>query len=174
MSVYIVSNGCKLTFSPNGELDCHSFREIYTFRNSGKRNYCAINVGIEIQAMSDIKQFKDLCLQGQIKRYPWGLGHFSVFWPFQCWYTRFGELTAINNIGRTRRWTRAQLFEGWLVLDLGLNLTRFCYYFLRLFTLTVPCVLNWLPHFIYPNFSVLFFIQQTSFLFKVLGLEIFH
>ena len=31
------------------------------------------------------------------------LGYFSVFLPSQCWCARFGELTAINNIGRTRR-----------------------------------------------------------------------
>ena len=27
--------------------------------------------------------------------------------PSQCWYTEFGELTAINKIGRTRRWARS-------------------------------------------------------------------
>ena len=128
MFVYIVSNKCKLTFSLNGELDCHSLCEIYTFRNSGKRNYCAINVGINV---GDIKRFKDLRLQGQIKRYPRGLGHFAVFWPFQCWCTRCGELTGINNIGRTRRWTRAQLFEGRLALDLGLNLTQVSFSFVQ-------------------------------------------
>ena len=31
----------------------------------------------------------------------------AVFLPSQCWYTRFGELTAINKIGRTRRWARS-------------------------------------------------------------------
>ena len=31
------------------------------------------------------------------------LGHFAVFLPSQCWCARFGELTAINNIGRRRR-----------------------------------------------------------------------
>ena len=29
------------------------------------------------------------------------LGHKTVFLPFQCWCARFGELTAIHNIGRT-------------------------------------------------------------------------
>ena len=31
------------------------------------------------------------------------LGHFSVSSPSQCWCTRFGELSAINNIPRTGR-----------------------------------------------------------------------
>ena len=31
----------------------------------------------------------------------------AVFLPSQCWYTRFGELTVINKIGRTRRWARS-------------------------------------------------------------------
>ena len=31
----------------------------------------------------------------------------AVFLPSQCWYTRFGKLTAINKIGRTRRWARS-------------------------------------------------------------------
>ena len=29
------------------------------------------------------------------------LGHKTVFLPSQCWCARFGELTAIHNIGRT-------------------------------------------------------------------------
>ena len=38
----------------------------------------------------------------------WGSGSaIAVFLPSQCWYTRFGELTAINKIGRTRRWARS-------------------------------------------------------------------
>ena len=36
------------------------------------------------------------------------LAHFAVFLPSQCWCARFGELTAINNIGRTRRQTRSK------------------------------------------------------------------
>ena len=36
------------------------------------------------------------------------LGHLTVFLPFQCWCARFGELNAINNIGRTRRRTRSK------------------------------------------------------------------
>ena len=36
------------------------------------------------------------------------LGHFAVFLPFQCWRAKFGELTAITNIGRTRRRTRTE------------------------------------------------------------------
>ena len=35
-------------------------------------------------------------------------GHFAVVLPTQCWCTRFGELTAINNIGRTRRRARSE------------------------------------------------------------------
>ena len=31
----------------------------------------------------------------------------AVFLPSQCWYTRFGDLTAINKIGSTRRWARS-------------------------------------------------------------------
>ena len=42
---------------------------------------------------------KSIKLQSQLKL----LGHFAVFLPPQCWCARFGELTAINNIGRTRR-----------------------------------------------------------------------
>ena len=44
----------------------------YTFSSSDNRNYYAINVGIEVQAMYDIKGVKNLCLQGQIKRYTQG------------------------------------------------------------------------------------------------------
>ena len=36
------------------------------------------------------------------------LGHFTVFLPSQCWCARFGELIAINNIGRTRRRARSE------------------------------------------------------------------
>ena len=36
------------------------------------------------------------------------LGHFAVFLPSQCWRARFGELTAIINIGRTRRRARSK------------------------------------------------------------------
>ena len=36
------------------------------------------------------------------------LGRFAVFLPSQCWRARFGELTAINNIGRTRRRARSR------------------------------------------------------------------
>ena len=39
------------------------------------------------------------------------LGHFAVVLPTQCWCTRFGELTAINNIGRTRRRARSEKKE---------------------------------------------------------------
>ena len=42
---------------------------------------------------------KSIKLQSQLKL----LGHFAVFLPLQCWCARFGELTVINNIGRTRR-----------------------------------------------------------------------
>ena len=42
---------------------------------------------------------KSIKVQSQLKM----LGHFAVFLPSQCWCTRFGELTEINNIGRTRR-----------------------------------------------------------------------
>ena len=42
---------------------------------------------------------KSIKLQSQLKL----LGHFAVFLPSQCWCARFGELTVINNIGRTRR-----------------------------------------------------------------------
>ena len=40
-------------------------------------------------------------------------GRFAVFLPSQCWYARFGELTAINNIGRTRRRARSRNSVGW-------------------------------------------------------------
>ena len=36
------------------------------------------------------------------------LERFAVFLPSQCWCVRLGELTAINNIGRTRRWARTE------------------------------------------------------------------
>ena len=37
------------------------------------------------------------------------LGRFAVFFlPSQCWCARCGELTAINNIGRTRRLARSR------------------------------------------------------------------
>ena len=36
------------------------------------------------------------------------LGHFAVFLPFQIWCGRFGQLTAINNIGKTRRRARRE------------------------------------------------------------------
>ena len=39
------------------------------------------------------------------------LGHFAVVLPTQCWCTRFGELTAINNVGRTRRRARSEKKE---------------------------------------------------------------
>ena len=42
------------------------------------------------------------------------LGHFAVFLPSQCWCARFGDLTAINNIGRTRRWARSKKKQGWV------------------------------------------------------------
>ena len=57
-------------------------------------------------------------------------GRFAVFFPSQCWCARFGELTAITNIGRTRRRARStkqcwvegcQLFlsetEAWIALS---------------------------------------------------------
>ena len=39
--------------------------------------------------------------------------HFTVFLPSQCWCARFGELTAINNIGRTRRRARSRKSVEW-------------------------------------------------------------
>ena len=42
---------------------------------------------------------KSIKLQSQLKL----LGHLAVFLPSQCCCARFGELTVINNIGRTRR-----------------------------------------------------------------------
>ena len=36
------------------------------------------------------------------------LGHLTVFLPSQCWCATFGELTAMNNIGRTRRRARSK------------------------------------------------------------------
>ena len=36
------------------------------------------------------------------------LGHFAVFLPSQCCCARFGELTTIINIGRTRRRARSE------------------------------------------------------------------
>ena len=36
------------------------------------------------------------------------LAQFAVFLPSQCWCARFGELTAINNIGRTMRRARSK------------------------------------------------------------------
>ena len=41
--------------APNGDIDCQFFHEIYTFRNSHKTNYCAINDGKEVQTMSPMK-----------------------------------------------------------------------------------------------------------------------
>ena len=41
------------------------------------------------------------------------LGRFAVFSPSQCWCARFGELTSINNIGRTRRRARSRNSVGW-------------------------------------------------------------
>ena len=43
-------------------------------------------------------------LQSQLKL----LRHFAVFLHSQCWCARFGEFTAINNIGRTRRQARSK------------------------------------------------------------------
>ena len=42
------------------------------------------------------------------------LGHLTVFLPSQCWCARFGELTAINNIGRTRRRARSEIKLRWV------------------------------------------------------------
>ena len=44
----------------------------------------------------------------QLQSQPKLLGHFAVFLPSQCWRTRFGKLTLITNIGRTRRWARSE------------------------------------------------------------------
>ena len=41
------------------------------------------------------------------------LGHLTVFLPSQCWCATFGELTAMNNIGRTRRRARSKNSTGW-------------------------------------------------------------
>ena len=50
------------------------------------------------------KNLKNMYLQSQSKL----LGHFSVLLLLQCWCTKFGELTGINNIRRTRRQPEAQ------------------------------------------------------------------
>ena len=53
--------------------------------------------------------------------------------PSQCWYTRFGELTAINKIGRTRRWARSwKNSVGW----------KFSNYFCR--RLALDTIQDWL------------------------------
>ena len=39
------------------------------------------------------------------------LGHFTVILLSQCWCSRFGELSAINNIRWTRRWTTSKKFS---------------------------------------------------------------
>jgi len=54
----------------------------------------------------------NLCLQSQSKL----VGHFALFLLSQCWCARFGELTAINHIGRTRRWARKEK-QRWLELS---------------------------------------------------------
>ena len=57
----------------------------------------------------------------------------AVFLPSQCWYTRFGELTAINKIGRTRRWARSwKNSVGW----------KFSNYFCR--RLALDTIQDWL------------------------------
>ena len=50
------------------------------------------------------KNLKNMYLQSQSRL----LGHFSVLLLLQCWCTKFGELTGINNIRRTRRQPEAQ------------------------------------------------------------------
>ena len=52
---------------PNGDGDIgsHSLPQIYTFLNSSKTNYRAINVGIEVQNMNHIKRGQYLSLKPQ-------------------------------------------------------------------------------------------------------------
>ena len=50
----------------------------------------------EVYSIGD-KSILRINLESQAKL----LGHFTVFLPSQCWCARFGELTAIHNIGRT-------------------------------------------------------------------------
>ena len=47
---------------------------------------------------------KGINVQSQLKL----LGHVAVFLPSQCWCARFGELTAINNIGRIGKPARSK------------------------------------------------------------------
>lgn len=49
--------------APNGDIGSHSLPQIYTFLKSSKTNYCAINVGLEVQNMNHIKRGQYLSLK---------------------------------------------------------------------------------------------------------------
>ena len=68
----------------------------------------AWHVNSVLVCFSSLKQDSDpkmTQLQSQSKL---NMGHFAVFMPSQSWCTRFGELTVINNIWRTRRRARGK------------------------------------------------------------------
>ena len=78
-------------------------------------------VGGRRRSICSCQGFQELYLEtrrGKIERYVHSqsklFGHLTVFLPSQCWCARFGELTAINNFGRRRRWARTKKNSaGW-------------------------------------------------------------
>ena len=77
------------------------------WREPTKRNY--IFVSFILSPLVTIQAWTSVIQQSQSKL----LGRFAVFLPSQCWCARFGELTAITNIGRTRRRARSRNSVGW-------------------------------------------------------------
>ena len=77
------------------------------WREPTKRNF--IFVSFILSRLVTIQALTCVIQQSQSKL----LGRFAVFLPFQCWCARFGDLTAIKNIGRARRRARSRNSVVW-------------------------------------------------------------
>ena len=82
-------SGVRLSVTPDLHVIPHSALDYQAFDS----HLC---LSPKVYSIGD-KRILRINLESQAKL----LGHKTVFLPSQCWCARFGELTAIHNIGRT-------------------------------------------------------------------------